>query len=1699
MTQEPLPALAQRHGLALEYIDGMGQRREVPPATLQALVQALGEPVDDTARMLPPVVVMHDDAPAEVAVAWPAEAPTLLAWRLVAEDERRWHGVLTPQSTLPLPAGLPQGYHELTVRQVSGERTVVGRTTVIVCPRRCWQPPAFAEGGRAWLPVLQVYGLASARNAGIGDFADVRAALAQVAALGAQGVGLSPLHALFPHAPAQASPYSPSSRLWVNTLFLALDEIADWHESAAARGRWSEPAFQARWRAARAGTHVDYDAVAPLKDELLGLLYRHFRDRHLAARTRRAREFRAFQREHGASLRSLALFQALQAHLHRADPACWGWPCWPERYQARHSAAVRTFEHEHEAEVEYFEYLQWQAELQLAALAQDAEAQGLWIGLYRDLAVGVSPGGAETWADPSLYALGLRVGAPPDAFSAEGQEWGLPPLHPQRLREAAYAPFIAVLRANMRHAGALRMDHVMGLMRLFVVPAGRPASEGTYLHLRLDETMAILALESCRHRCLIVGEDLGAVPTEIREAMQAYGVLSYQPWYFAQRHDGRYPDPREIPARTLLATGTHDMPPLAAWWSGSDLGLRERLALDTPQALQAMRAARERDRHELLAALERNGLKPAGAHPHGPLDAALIDALHALQARSAARLFVVQPEDVFELHDPVNVPGTSEAQHPNWRVRLPVPLEAWDRDGRWARVAAAVQRERPGSPAGAGTDDALPALASACVPRATYRLQLGPGFGFEAARALLPRLARLGLSHLYLSPVLRARSGSTHGYDIVDHAALNPELGSEAEFFALCRDAHAAGLHVLLDIVPNHMGVLAADNAWWLDVLEHGPSSRYAHWFDIDWCSGDRSLHGKVLMPVLGDAYGAVLEAGDLQLRFDAERGSFAVHYHEHRFPLDPRDVAEVLAPLLGRSGFSRDSGDTASPSRLKPLLQGQPQADTEELQDVIAAFAALPERLPPAQAGQDREHAEARHTLAEVCKARLAALVQRSPEAREAVEHCVLALQGQPGDARSFDALDALIRTQAWRPAFWRVASDEINYRRFFDINALAGLRMEEPEVFEATHRTLFGWILDGHVDGLRLDHPDGLFDPLAYFERLQRRHAELQRERHPERPPTALYVVVEKILAEHERLPAHWPVHGTTGYEFGHLVNALMVDGAQEARFERLYAAFTGLRAPFTEVLDEAKRLIMDDSLAAELHVVTEALHRIAQADRATMDFTRHRLRKALEDVTAAFPVYRTYLDDRPPRPEDRRVLAWALAGARQRATAADHRVFDFLEEVLLSGSDAPAVRRFIGRFQQFTSPVMAKSMEDTAFYRYLRLAALNEVGGEPRRFGLSVAAFHAANQQRARWWPHTLLATSTHDGKRSEDLRARLVVLSEMPGPWRLALQRWRRLNARHKQRVGDEAAPSANDEYLVYQTLLGLWPAGGVHDDDTLAALRERVQAYLLKAVREAKRHTSWVNPDEAYEQALQRFVDALIGQREPNPFLTDFVPLARRLARHGQLNSLAMVLFKLTAPGVPDLYQGCETWSFALVDPDNRRPIDHAALAAALDALPAAQDPALPAWLAQQWQQPDAGALKLHVTARALALRAAQPALWRDGRYLPIAVQGPAAEHLVAYARVLGDEAVVTLAARLPHGLTGGDEQRLCDAALWQGTTIELPAAVLRAWRSRGPAPTLLDALSGRSHGLPADGPWPVQSLLAHQPLALLHAGPSYNG
>lgn len=854
----------------------------------------------------------------------------------------------------------------------------------------------------------------------------------------------------------------------------------------------------------------------------------------------------------------------------------------------------------------------------------------------------------------------------------------------------------------------------------------------------------------------------------------------------------------------------------------------------------------------------------------------------------------------------------------------------------------------------------------AAVPIATYRLQFTPQFGFDDAAAIVPYLKELGVSHLYASPFLKARAGTTHGYDIIDHTAFHPEFGGEAAFLRMSEALLAADMGLILDFVPNHMAVHGADNSWWLDVLEWGPRSPYAKFFDIDWQTATGPP--RVLLPILGRSYGDVLEGGEIELRYEASEGSFSAWYYEHRLPIRPDRYSEILQKVVAAADASE-------------LVAGK------RLLEIAARY---------------RGHRNPSRDKAPTLKREISSVV----DGVDIIRGGLRAYQPKEGQPEAAHSLHQLLERQYYRAAYWRLAQSEINYRRFFDINSLAGLRVEDPDVFSAIHPLVFRLIAEGRLQGLRLDHIDGLRDPYHYLRRLQR-DIEAKRKGAP------VYVVVEKILGENEALPRFPGIAGTTGYEWLNVITRVLLYGPGLEQLDQVWSEVTGRRRGFEAILRNSKQYVLNTILSSEFTLLGRLLARIAAGHYSTRDCTAGRLQDALELFVLNFPVYRTYVTAASASPADRRIIDTTIERCRTEWTGSDVSIFDFLKDALTLDLIAPGrakhsitrVRRFAFKVQQFTGPMMAKSLEDTAFYRHHRLLALNEVGGTATSPPLADREFHHLMEKRSASFSHGLTATATHDTKRGEDARTRIVALSELSGEWNRQVSNWREKNRQLVEGLR-EPAPTAPHQYMIYQALLGAWPLAGIDDDFV-----ERAQNFTIKAAREGKEQTNWYRPNEAYEANLKTFVGALLDKERSASFIASFTRFAHRCALLGALNSMTQLVLKMTMPGVPDLYQGNEFWDLSFVDPDNRRSVDFVLRERSLDEV--GKNPNWPA-LAENWRS---GAIKLALTRELLALRKRLPEVFLKGAYRPIEVTGPHQKEFIAYARIHNREAVAVVVGR----------------------------------------------------------------------------------
>lgn len=1568
MNDDAVRDLARRAGVDIEWENFAGEARTVSPAALRPILKALGLPCDTQAaldesrhrlesvfgsRAAPPLVTASVGEP----VALPGFDLSLTQATLVREDGTSEQVTLyRGDDGAPVlgPVSEP-GYHQL--------RLPDRHITLAVAPSTCFTVEDVAPGRRLWGLTAQIYGLCRKGDGGIGDMSAAAALARGAARHGADALAISPTHAGFAADPSRYSPYAPSSRLFFNPLYS--DPAAVFGEARVKRAL-VEAGLTQEWARCETLALIDWPAAGRAKLALFRHLFEDFVSADLGRGSPLANDLRIFRQSGGEALEGHARFELLHAAQLNDDPSAWNWRSWPAPWQDPCSPEVDQLVARNEKELLFHVFLQWLAERSIAAAQSDARNAGMRIGLIADLAVGMDSGGSHAWSRQSDVLVGLNIGAPPDLLNLHGQNWGLTTFSPHVLVANGFSPFLATLRAAMRLTGGVRIDHVMALRRLWLIPEGASAADGAYLVYPLEDLLRLIRLESHRNRAVVIGEDLGTLPPGFQSRLARSGVYGMRVMWFERTAHGFRP-PEVWPAQAVAMTTTHDLPTVAGWWRGADIDLRRDIGKLAEDQYRTEQSEREADRAALWNAFCDAGAATSPAPPRR-FTSPVVDAAVRFMAATPSHLAVLPLEDALGLEEQPNLPATID-EHPNWRRRYSVPAEAIFADPKvQARVRWLDARRRR--------------LPSDTAPRATMRLQFHKGFTFDDAVGLAPYLEALHISHVYASPILAARVGSAHGYDVVDPTRVNPELGGEEGWRRLVAALRAAKLGVIVDIVPNHVAVGGSDNPWWLDLLANGRSSRYARFFDVDWQSDDPALQDKIVAPVLGRPYGEALASGEITLQQD-ENGRYVARYFQHAFPIAAADHAMIAN----------------------------------------------------ASAGMFDPHTEA-------------------------------------GRA----SLHALLERQHFRLAWWRTADDEINWRRFFDVNELAALRMEDDEVFEAAHATLFRLYREGLIDGFRVDHVDGLTDPRRYCTRLRERLESLAAQRPTDAPAGAAYLVVEKILGPDEHLPADWGCDGTTGYDFMDQISALLHDSGGACPLARLWNSVSGRTAQFEIEETASRKETLNRSFSAQLDAAARALHHLARSDIATRDVSRPSIKRALIELLSHLRIYRTY-PAAPGGAQPSSHFARAVEAARSTCLGRDRdtlqKLARWLGPEVLAPDLCPAQAAAIARFQQLSAPLAAKAVEDTAFYRYGPLLSRADVGFEPGRFADVPETFHANARARLEQFPDAMLATATHDHKRGEDVRARLAVLSEIADEWETALAGWLARSAPLCRIVDGHRAPSRGEAALLFQVMVGAWPPEFLPEDaGQAAAYAERLAQWQQKALREAKLSSSWQAPNERYEAAAGEFVTKIFSDSAAAPLLQEIAAFAGRLARPGVVNSLTQTLLKLTSPGVPDIYQGTEFWDLSLVDPDNRRPVDYAARIAALPPPPVAQ-------LARHWRD---GRIKQAFIARVLALRRSAPRLFSRGDYIPIATDGPLSDRVVAFARRWDDMISVTIACRTMQRYLMPEDVLGVSRSAWEGTRLRLPDACVKVH--------LRDQLTGSEYVF-EEADTPIDALVGELPFALL--------
>ena len=925
------------------------------------------------------------------------------------------------------------------------------------------------------------------------------------------------------------------------------------------------------------------------------------------------------------------------------------------------------------------------------------------------------------------------------------------------------------------------------------------------------------------------------------------------------------------------------------------------------------------------------------------------------------------------------------------------------------------------------------------VPTATYRLQFSPSFGFQKAKSVIPYLHELGMSDIYASPIFKAVKGSTHGYDVVDPNELNAELGNRDDFAKLMDERQECKMGWLQDIVPNHMA-FNSENKMLMDVLENGNQSRFFPFFDIAWDYPDQDLRGKVLVPILARLYNKALESGKIRLGFDTN--GFHVQYYEFCLPLSLSSYSYIL-----RFDFKKS----------KDMLSTSKSASTT-LAKLCDRFDMLAEK--PFSDSKDKEVCKVKKTLWE--------LYSSEKIIKAYIEKVLDLYNGKNSLTNKFAPLETLLSKQFFRLALWKKASERINYRRFFYLNEFIGLRVENAEVLEFTHQLLLRLAQEKKFTGLRIDHIDGLCNPTIYLDCLHQKLGDM-------------HIVVEKILDKHEGLPNYWPIQGTTGYEFANYVNQLFCCKENEKAFSKIHRHFIDRDQHCGHLVYEKKKYIIQKFMGGDIRYVANLFKKCAEAESIASIGTSQNIEDALIEIIAAFPVYRTYINSDKCTKTDRAYIRKAISLAVAKNPRLKQTINTVGKCMLCEGQgfqeqrNKNSVLNFIMKFQQLTGPAMAKGFEDTVLYCYNRLISLNEVGSQPDCFGISVEEFHKFNSERAKRWPHSLNATSTHDTKRGEDVRARINVLSEMPEQWDSKVNHWRQINERKKSKCNGRMAPDPNDEYFLYQTLIGALP----FREAEYEAFKKRIKTYFIKAVREAKVHTSWVEPNEKYEDACIQFVEKLLIFSEGDEFWQDFTRFQRKVAGYAIYNSLSQILVKMAAPGVPDFYQGSELWELNLVDPDNRRPVNFDLRAGLLAQIKNEEDRNDSNFVTELLKHPEDGSVKLFLIYRLLSARTKYRRIFEDGDYIPLTTVGSKSEHIIAFARKSGKKIAVAIAARFLSSVIS-PAQLPIGKNVWKDTSIVIPEKTANFW---------LNTITGEK--MNASNELSVDHILSKFPVALL--------
>lgn len=1506
--------LASLNGIKQEYFDNNGKLQQVSLSQCSSFLNMIGIPTDSTELLakklndielkfwqdrISPVKVCKKNEFPVVQVRMPVEEMnSSFEWILSEEDGAVHSGEFFTselsisaykeiddktyyQFDLPLTISPSLGYHNLQIRTPFNEEY---NMSLIITPEQCYQNEFIKKEPKIWGPKLRLHTIATSSTSRIADSGDLKYIIKKVAHEKGGIVGISAVNQVTIRNKT-INPYIPSSKVLFNTIYIDIDRTINFIQDKSVELQIEASKFAEYLSKLDQSESINFLELYEKKFIVYKALYQSFRENHLNRNTDLAHEFQQYLSFRGDRFYKLALFRALEDLMISEDPTLDSWHDWPEPYKNPYSDVVKNFECNNRESIQFYQFIQWQSDLQLKEAGKVSFEKGLQVGLLVDIPYCVDINGADTWACQHYYTFNGFI-KPSNKSDNSLDEFSIkcPPLIPIELINNAYSYLVDNFRANMIHSGAVNIENLSGYESILWKSCDSEKDSEFYVKYPFEDIMGIIALESYRNKCIVLADDFKTMPPRLKQAVLQYGI-----------------------------------------YSEFDFKLKE----------------------------------------------------------------ITSEEDLVEIFnkDIVN------------EIPLSTPFQI------------------------------------AKVPVSTYRLQLNSDFTFNDAKNFIPYLKKLGISHCYISPVLHARSNSTHGYDIINHNEFHPSIGSRQEFDEFSDELHNNGMGLILDIVPNHMGI-NSENKWWMDVLENGQSSQYASYFDIDWNPIKKELLGKLLVPILGDHYGVILENGELKLEFLKLTGNIILKYWDHMFPINPSSYPTILSHRID-----------VLESRI-----GSTNPDLYEYQSIVTALNNLPNHTET-----DAKLIQHRIRERKIAYSRLSSLACNNNQINEFIEENLQDFQSKSNDPISTNRLHNLLEEQAYRLAYWRVSVDEINYRRFFDVNDLAAICVENPEVFAKTHNFIMELIEQRKIDGLRLDHPDGLFEPTAYFKKLQKEAAKRLNLNFNEDEEILLssdnlpiYVLAEKITAPFETLPANWAIHGTVGYEFLNKVNGLFVDYRNRDKFTKIYNKFINKSVDFERMVIECKKLIMKTSLTGELNMLSNFLNRISEQSYNTRDYTLNSLRDTLTEIIAHFPVYRTYISTEDDFPKGSDYIKWAVRSAKKKLYSNESTIFDFIEKILLLELEEDResdlfkqILNFTMKFQQFTSPLMAKGMEDTSFYRYNRLSSLNEVGGEPNHFGVTVDEFHSFNQSAHNITPYNLLSTSTHDTKRSEDIRVKISLLSEIPDVWQKKVSRFNQLNKLKKTKIDEGLLPDKNDEYLFYQALLGIWP-DVVTDKEHLFIIINRLEEYMIKAVREAKIHTSWVNMNVEYEDAMKNFIRKVLLAPDKHPFWKEFLPFAKQISSKAKFNSLSQQVLKLISPGVPDIYQGTEVQSLCFVDPDNRKAIDTNYLSNLLNEieyLNTAENFSFDEY-SNELKSLNLDKKKLFLTTKLLNYRKSNEELFKMGDYIPIPVEGDREDNIIAFARKYNEKAVIVVVPRFIYHITD-DSFNFIDR-VWDNSSLILP-------------------------------------------------------